>query len=194
MFTLNSVYSVLVVVRSCKVESVTGEVDQNVWQSSSCSRFLSCDPVFTWYSACEETVLFTRLVDVYVLFLDISSGNRMVDILTLVHRDMKQLEHDTVAIGCSSRNLLVTLIPLISLKYLDEHVINVWTSCFITFLSHYFSSTVVQALKPARTLHHQRAKCPFDFIELILKIYKEKFLVADVSNRNFNDVSLSEVT
>lgn len=49
----------------------------------------------------------------------------MVDTLTLVHRDMKQLEHDTVAIGCSSRNLLVTLIPLISLKYFDEHVIDV---------------------------------------------------------------------
>ena len=65
------------------------------------------------------------LVDTYVLFLEISSGDRMVDTLTLVHRDMKQLEHDTVAIGCSSRNLLVTLIPLISLKYLDEHVINV---------------------------------------------------------------------
>lgn len=52
----------------------------------------------------------------------------------------------------------------------------------------------MQPLKPARTLHHQRAKCPFDFNELILKIYKEKLLVADVSNRNFNDVSLSEVT
>ena len=52
----------------------------------------------------------------------------------------------------------------------------------------------MQALKPARTLHYQGAKCPFDFIKLILKIYREKFLVADVSNRNFNDVSLSEVT
>ena len=65
------------------------------------------------------------LVDMYALFLEISLGNRMVDTLTLVHRDMKQLEHDTVAIGCSSRNLLVTLIPLISLKYFDEHVIDV---------------------------------------------------------------------
>ena len=65
------------------------------------------------------------LVDMYVLFLEISSGDRMVDTLTLVHRDMKQLEHDTIAISCSSRNFLATLIPLISLKYLDEHVIDV---------------------------------------------------------------------